>query len=70
MSDPAARAAALGHDVKPDPPHEMSRAERWTCTRCGGAVIRYNGNVYGAAVDYTCAKLTDLADAMRKAAKK
>lgn len=48
------RAEALGHEPESDPPFGMTRAERWTCTRCGDAVLKYNDNIYGSAVDEVC----------------
>lgn len=53
-SDPIERANALGHSVESDAPHGLSRAERWTCPKCGLAVLRYAGNVYGSALEDTC----------------
>ncbi len=49
-----AKAAEKGHTVQWDPPWGMTAARRWTCTRCGDAVLDYCGNVYGGAVDRTC----------------
>jgi len=49
-----AKATANGHTVEWDPPASLTAARRWTCTRCGDAVLDYNGNVYGGAVDRTC----------------
>lgn len=56
MSGEAAvtRAEALGHWVEHDPPAAMTAARRWTCARCGAAVLDYLGNIYGSAVEKMC----------------
>jgi hypothetical protein len=45
-----------GHALESDPPAGMTAASRWTCKTCGDAVLEYNGNIYGGAVDRTCAE--------------
>ncbi len=45
-----------GHHLESDPPWGMTRAERWTCKTCGDAVLRYEDNIYGGAVERTCAE--------------
>lgn len=49
-----AEAAEKGHTVEWDPPPGLNAARRWTCTRCGNAVLDYRGNVYGGALQITC----------------
>ncbi|WP_436759402.1 hypothetical protein [Streptosporangium sp. V21-05] len=51
---PVQRAEALGHTAKNDPPHALSAVSRWTCTRCGAAVLSRAGVVYGSAIEQTC----------------
>lgn len=52
---PVERAAALGHDCIDDPPSgAFTSASRWTCTRCGRAVIRNGNVVYGSAIERIC----------------
>ena len=48
----AARAA--GHDLTNDPPHSLSSVNRYTCTKCGKAVLGSDDNVYGSAVKEPC----------------
>ncbi|MGW2169122.1 hypothetical protein ACWC1C_01165 [Streptomyces sp. NPDC001705] len=55
MIDVPQEARGKGHDFEDDPPHGLSRVERWTCTRCGHAVLRNGGVVYGSAVTEECA---------------
>jgi adenine-specific DNA methylase len=43
-----------GHAVERDPPAALTRAERWTCPRCGDAVLRYDEHIYGGATERTC----------------
>jgi hypothetical protein len=45
------RAQGRGHDPVDDSPGGLSTAQRWTCTRCGLAVLRFQGNVYGSLLD-------------------
>jgi len=43
-----------GHDLEWDPPAAMTAVCRWTCVRCGDAVL-VNGNVvYGSATREAC----------------
>ncbi len=51
---PGERAADRGHVVVSDPPHDLSAGRRWTCRKCGAAVIDYRGNVYGSAIEQDC----------------
>jgi hypothetical protein len=44
-----------GHAIEDDSPGGLSRVQRWTCGRCGDAVLRYGGNTYGSALDTPCA---------------
>lgn len=44
-----------GHDLEDDSPGGISSVQRWTCKRCGSAILRYRGNVYGSALDTACA---------------
>lgn len=53
LPEPARRATELGHTMENDPPFASS-ASRWTCTRCGAAVLHNGGHVYGTAVEETC----------------
>lgn len=46
-------AAALGHTVINDGP-TFGSAERRTCTKCGRAILRFAGNVYGSAAEEDC----------------
>lgn len=48
------KAKGLGHTMISDPPHELSRAWRWSCNKCGRAVLSCNGNVYGSAMEKDC----------------
>jgi hypothetical protein len=32
----------------------LVKSPRWTCTRCGCAALRVNGNIYGSATDRQC----------------
>lgn len=48
------QAEARGHVVYDDPPWGLSSAMRWTCSRCEAAVLSYNGNIYGSAVETDC----------------
>lgn len=45
-----------GHDLLDDSPGGISSVQRWTCQRtgCGEAILRYQGNVYGPALDAPC----------------
>jgi hypothetical protein len=54
-TEPAVVAATdKGHVVAWDPPAGLTAARRWTCTRCGNAVLDYQGDVYGGALQITC----------------
>jgi hypothetical protein len=52
-------ALTRGHALVWDPPAAMTGAERWTCQRCGRAVIRYSGVVSGAAAETDCQEAPD-----------
>lgn len=54
-------AAALGHELEWDPPHELSNARRWTCKRCGRALLCFQGNWYGSALETQCIDVEVLA---------
>lgn len=43
-----------GHTVQSDPPATLTALQRWTCTRCGDAVLRYGPRIYGAATERPC----------------
>lgn len=58
---PVTRANARGHEVENDGP-TLGGASRWTCRRCGRAVLRYANNVYGSAVDEDCVIPADAKD--------
>jgi hypothetical protein len=47
-----------GHVIEDDSPGGLSRVQRWTCGRCGDAILRYGSNVYGSALDTPCAAIT------------
>lgn len=51
---PPDNANAATHDLEWDPPHGLSSARRWTCRRCGHAVLSYGSNVYGTATHAPC----------------
>lgn len=53
-STPPAVAITNGHTLEWDPPAAMTAADRWTCTVCGRAALRYSGNEYGGAVSNPC----------------
>ena len=48
------KAGSLGHHMIPDPPHELSKASRYSCDKCWRAVLSYRGNVYGSALTAEC----------------
>jgi hypothetical protein len=48
--EPVRLAEEQGHTVTWDP----GPIERWTCDRCGNAVLRYGTNIYGSAVTEPC----------------
>ncbi len=48
------KAVQLGHDVEVDPPAACTAARRWTCKRCGDAVLAYGTNIYGSASKEPC----------------
>jgi hypothetical protein len=48
--EPARLAEEMGHAVQWD----AVRGERWTCVRCGSAVLRVGCNIYGSAVAERC----------------
>lgn len=54
MEDIPREALNKGHAFEDDPPHALSRVERWTCTECGRAVLRNGMVVYGSAVREPC----------------
>lgn len=56
---PPERAARRGHVVQWDPPFGIPSVERWTCSGCGLAVLRYRGNVYGNATENDCTVVSD-----------
>lgn len=53
-----AEALDKGHAFEDDPPHALSRVERWTCTRCGAAVLRNSSVVYGSAATDECSEVS------------
>ena len=55
MADIPREALNKGHDFEDDSPHALSRVERWTCKRCGWAVLRNGAIVYGSAIEGRCA---------------
>lgn len=47
------KAVALGHNVEYDPP-AFSSVNRWTCSRCGQAVLVNGSVIYGSATTDEC----------------
>jgi hypothetical protein len=43
-----------GHQLEHDPPAAMTRVRRWTCKRCGDAVLLNGSIAYGGATIRTC----------------
>jgi hypothetical protein len=56
MPEEMANAVKDSHVFEIDPP-TGSRADRWTCTNCGDAVIAHGTTVYGAATKRACRQL-------------
>ena len=50
-----AAAGASGHSFEADPTHGLSAVARITCVNCDDSILNYQGNVYGAATERTCA---------------
>jgi hypothetical protein len=48
--EPARLARQFGHQPAWDP----GTQQRWTCNRCGRAVLRVGTNIYGSAVRERC----------------
>lgn len=49
------RAEHRGHDMENDPPqHGLSRVRRFTCAKCGRALLKGERSVYGSAGDIEC----------------
>lgn len=47
------------HRMQDDPPHSLSKAVRYTCTKCGKSVLSYEGgNAYGTAITEGCRSTT------------
>jgi hypothetical protein len=58
LAEGCAQAKSLGHDMEHDPPaNELSRVARYTCSKCGRAVLANGGTVYGSALEVECKKL-------------
>ncbi len=54
---PALRAAAMGHVMEWDPPAALTSLSRWTCKRCGDAVLYREHEAdaaYGSALTEKC----------------
>ena len=49
------RAKVRGHAVEYDGP-TLGGADRWTCIRCGRAILKAGGPFYGSAKDEECAR--------------
>lgn len=64
------RAESRGHHVTFDPPAGMTGTLRWTCTEteCGRAVLDYNGNIYGSAIEDDCPAMVESEVSAREAA--
>lgn len=58
LRKPITVAESLGHTVESDPPAAITAAERWTCTKCGDAVLRYRDVIYGSASAKECTGAT------------
>lgn len=49
------KAKGLGHNMISDPPDTLTgQLDRWSCNKCGRAVLSCNGNVYGSAMSMPC----------------
>lgn len=59
-TEPLVRARSLGHDPEHDPPWGLASGDRWTCKRCGSAVLIVRHNIYGGAMERTCAESQEL----------
>lgn len=56
---PALRAAANGHEMEWDPPAALTSMSRWTCRRCGDAVLYREYELdaaYGSVLADRCAE--------------
>lgn len=42
------------HTLADDPPHGLSSVARWTCVRCGCAVLANGPVIYGSASTEEC----------------
>lgn len=49
-----AKAIENGHTVEWDAPGAVTAVRRWTCKRCGDAVLDNCGHLYGGAIERTC----------------
>lgn len=58
-------AADRGHAVEWDPPAALTSVTRWTCTRCGSAVLVRHDIPYGTAYTEDCAVMPDAGDQPR-----
>jgi len=48
-------AKKRGHELVYDPPaNTLSRAARYTCRKCGRAVLATGGPAYGSAIEEDC----------------
>jgi hypothetical protein len=56
MTQPPTGPVLDMHALEWDPPAGLTRADRWTCTRCGAAALNYLGNVYGSATTESCTR--------------
>ena len=55
MEPSAPRSEILDtHAFEYDPPHGLSRVERWTCTKCYSAVLKNGSYLYGSATTDAC----------------
>jgi hypothetical protein len=70
MEDAKQLATSRGHDIEWDP--SATGVARWTCKRCGRAVLIHNGVTWGSATENDCEKkdgvfkMMPLSDAMSK----
>jgi len=53
--EPVRRAETLGHTPEWDGwTYGLSNVGRWTCTKCGRAVLDSGSAVYGSAIEQEC----------------
>lgn len=45
-----------GHELEHDPPHSLASVDRYTCKKCGRAVLGNHSTAYGSATEAPCPK--------------